>query len=509
MKILTKYCFSTFFSVFLSFTFSNASYQKPPSDEDLIKSFGIHTRAEGRNLLRKLHLQSNVEIINEGHSDTIVSLDFAKGSKHLGLLTAEIKHKGKMTYDSPHSDLYIDDIEAKKKHHEGRKTFLRILQTPTLNRIHIQSDRWLAFPRPLGEFNFIPQLFSRSSDARLEIFNPPHGQAHHHAHHHSKLSDQFKKDFDGNLHFLALTMSPQEGIEPAVALYEQRQRLYNQNSLEKLFFRNTDLAHKNPCKIPQIIHNIWFTSATNPIEPPERYVTWILDAERTNPKKHGWRHILWVHDKRDLPKTMALLENQNIEVLEMGDFEGSVSHIQIVLKEIEAKKFGKASDVFRYMILKKMGGIYKDTDYRLMQSCNVLTRLYDFFVGLEPMSNFIGNAFIAAKPNHPVISGVLDLVVRNYDRHKSPKYITEIKDNDGFKTILLTGPSALTTAVYKYGGRPGHVDIVFPPKFLYPTKIDSYPQKEIVKPDDALFPESLGAHFWETSWFSETFGSQG
>lgn len=509
MKILIKYCLTTIFSILFSINFSNSSYQKSPSDEDLIKSFEVHTRAEGRNLLRKLHLRTNVEIINEGQTDARVSCDLAKSSKDLIELTYELKHRGKMTYHSPKLDLYIDNIEAKKKHHEGRKTFLRIALTAHHNRIHIQSQRWLAFPQRLGEFNFIPQLFSRSADPRMEIFNPTPTQELPADHPHGKLSDQFKKDFDGNLHFLALTMAHQEGIEPAVALYEQRQRLYNQYCLEKLFFDNKDLSHKNHHKIPQIIHNIWFTSSLNPVEPPERYIHWMLDAEQTNPNKHGWRHILWVHDKRDLPKTMERLEGRGIEVLEIGDFEGAFSHIQIVLKEIEARKFGKASDVFRYMVLKKMGGIYKDTDYRLMQSCNVLTRLYDFFVGVEPMSNFIGNAFIASKPNHPVISGVLDLVVRNYDRHKSPKYIAAIPDNDGFKTILLTGPSALTTAVYKYGGRPGNVDIIFPPKFLYPTKVDSYPQKEIVKPDDPIPAESLGAHFWETSWFNVIFNSEG
>ena len=45
----------------------------------------------------------------------------------------------------------------------------------------------------------------------------------------------------------------------------------------------------------------------------------------------------------------------------------------------------------------KIGRIYKDTDYIVEQSCTVLNKVYDFYVGVEPISAFIGNALMAAK----------------------------------------------------------------------------------------------------------------
>jgi hypothetical protein len=79
----------------------------------------------------------------------------------------------------------------------------------------------------------------------------------------------------------------------------------------------------------------------------------------------------------------------------------------------------------------KIERIYKDTDYIVEQSCTVLNKVYDFYVGVEPMSAFIGNALIAAKPHHPILQYTLQMILRNHG-DKAPN----ISSKSSFKTIL-------------------------------------------------------------------------
>jgi hypothetical protein len=174
---------------------------------------------------------------------------------------------------------------------------------------------------------------------------------------------------------------------------------------------------------------------------------------------------------------------------------------------LEISKYGRASDMARMELLAETGGIFEDIDFRRHQSIRPFAHAYDFLVGLEPMSVFLGNAFVGASPHHPIVSTYLNLVERNYDPDRVPEYIKRVDEADGFKTILLTGPAVLTTAFYKAAGRAGKVDAVMPPDVFYPTVHNYYPHQEVVKPGDPLPIYSVGAHYWETSWMR--FGSKG
>lgn len=128
-------------------------------------------------------------------------------------------------------------------------------------------------------------------------------------------------------------------------------------------------------------------------------------------------------------------------------------------------------------------------------------------LGLEPMSVYLCNAFIGSKPNHPVLEKSLEMIMRNLS-DDAPDYIKNVGDN-GFKTIIETGPAMITTAFSLAAGQDDNVDIVLPPQMIYPAASNDYPKKEVVVPNGKIPAQAFGAHYWNTAWMDPQFGSNG
>ena len=135
------------------------------------------------------------------------------------------------------------------------------------------------------------------------------------------------------------------------------------------------------------------------------------------------------------------------------------------------EKYGAArSDLFRYLVIYRYGGLYLD-----MKSCvtknkipdipkgkDMITSLWDYEEGSErpnshlfPGSGEYQNWYIYARPRAPIILDIIERVVQNiYDLHKKPYLNLEILAEDvpgtlpaKNKVLTTTGPIALTIAV--------------------------------------------------------------
>ncbi|MBX3487258.1 MAG: hypothetical protein KF798_05085 [Candidatus Paracaedibacteraceae bacterium] len=327
----------------------------------------------------------------------------------------------------------------------------------------------------------------------------------------TNLSPSFQDQYDGNLRYIIDCQFRHEGID-GMAFFDHLTDLYKRHYFPTLYNRLVrkgvplTLEHS---KIPGIIHSIWLTHKDKPIEFPEEFIQYALDSFKACPTEEGYKHILWVQSKKRLPHTVKRLKDSGIKVKEykkLGDFK-----LKVKLKEeLKKKKFGRASDILRVEILERMGGIYRDTDYRIHHSLTPLLLSYNFIAAREPMSSFICNAFIATSPGHPTIKALKDLIIRNYDPHRAPDYIKHIPDSDGFATILITGPGAFTTAIAKTIGQGDERDVILPHQYIYPTPVDIYPQLTVIKPRDSVPAIAFGAHYWLSSWTTlSTFGSEG
>lgn len=378
------------------------------------------------------------------------------------------------------------------------------------------------FPIPLKPFDFMPKLFQSLNDLvwwanceKMKPYGPQYPPCDNMSY------EQFQKEFDGNLITLALIVCPGEGIKNSDEMFQKRGRLYELNQFNPYLTLPAPAAGTKP-KIPSLNHRIWLTNPEAPCELPDKYIEWASRSAALMPAAEGWGNILWIMHRSILPETYRKVLVEKIQIREvftdstctqlkdLTDFDCR----ETFENALKARKFGMSSDILRLAIIEQMGGTYDDTDYLDGQSPYLINLWYDFYCGIEPMSNFIGNAKFAACPHHPVIKKALKLIKKNSDPLTMPKYISDVPADDGFRTILITGPANLTIAFHLAAGKATYRDIAFPPAFLYPSKIPGhYPQKEVVQDGDPLPPEALGAHYWETSWAKiatrAKFGSNG
>jgi len=216
-----------------------------------------------------------------------------------------------------------------------------------------------------------------------------------------------------------------------------------------------------PCErqIPKMIHQVWIGK-----DIPEKYVDLCASWKIKNP---SFQYRLW--DERS--------------ILELGDFESRKAFIR-------AKSLGAKSDIARYEILRRFGGIYADTDFECLRPFDTLTDRCSFLAGnLFGPDPYLCNAIIGAAPGHPLIE---ELCRRTSKGISS----TELMD-----IIEATGPGLLTKTVLGRLAELSDSDVVFPSIVLYP-----YPNfaQGTCGPDKIkesfVRAESYAIHYWHVSW---------
>ena len=223
-----------------------------------------------------------------------------------------------------------------------------------------------------------------------------------------------------------------------------------------LYEKNINRTAKIHGNIPKIIHQIWIGETI-----PES----LLNLSKCWQNWTGWQYILWSED--------AILS------LDFADKD------LFIKSSCPAEK----ADIARLEILKKYGGVYVDLDYECTnpESLKLFCDNYDIFLGLEPLEHElkIGNAFIAAAPNHPAINLLLKKLRGNYFSHEDE--CATIKTGPNFITsVLLQGIDTLS------GG------VLLPPTYLFPL---SAKFTEFLHIDSYKASETLGVHYWVASWF--------
>ena len=200
--------------------------------------------------------------------------------------------------------------------------------------------------------------------------------------------------------------------------------------------------------IPKLVHRIWF--GRNPI--PEQYESWWNGWKRQYP---DYEFITWTD--RNIPELTAV--HQRIS---------------------DADSMAKKSDIARYEILNRCGGVYLDCDIMPVNRYEFATETDRLIVchERENESHNCQNAFIAVCRNHPVMQLAVETVCT------IPAYRGDI--------ILETGPGffrrLLDTTTFK----------MLPTDAFYPYLFN--------QPFSSIFLKDLsktyGIHVWGNSWLS-------
>lgn len=191
--------------------------------------------------------------------------------------------------------------------------------------------------------------------------------------------------------------------------------------------------------IPRIIHRIWLGSAPMPAE-FERY------GETWRRHHRDWELRLWTDENMPKLRFPDALER--------------------------ARNHGERSDLLRYEILSRLGGVYVDTDMECRRPLDSLLDGVSAFAG-RVRPGKLGNAIIGAAPGHPAIERMLsEATARVGTGHVSG----------------ATGPRLLTGVF----GEAEDVTIFEPEVF--------YPFHHRRSPDGGDFPGAYAVHHVEASW---------
>jgi len=226
--------------------------------------------------------------------------------------------------------------------------------------------------------------------------------------------------------------------------------------LYKVVYKNNNLSKNNLSieeKIPKIIHQIWLGS-----EFPEKFKFISKKWTTLHPE---WKYKLWT-DKNI--KQLFPLQNQKY-------FD-------------ECKNYGEKSDILRYEILYRFGGVYVDIDYECLRPFDILNHCYEFYAGTEPLRLsplHIGNALIGSKAGHPILKECIESI-KDY---RNEKYVFQ-----------RTGPLHLTRAFCKIGYLKNIM--IFPPTYIYPLR--SYETLRRMNKTGNVSNESFGIHYWTNTW---------
>jgi len=234
--------------------------------------------------------------------------------------------------------------------------------------------------------------------------------------------------------------------------------LYEKNNLSKI-------TPSEELKIPKIIHVVWINGKIEDCSIPQvlkKYVvTWI-----ENYLSRGWKFKLWT----DADVAKIKLDNQDL-------YDDSTN-------------YGVKSDILKYEIIYRYGGVYVDTDFESLKPLDHLHYCYDFYVGIQPLDTQylqLGAALFGARPGHPILKHVIDTMHKSYHSHEGAPD--------------KTGPIHFTRAFFDIAGTTNTIDVAFPASYFYPFGgFEKYADREKWK--------NLGAfaiHWWGKTWMPSKY----
>ena len=237
-----------------------------------------------------------------------------------------------------------------------------------------------------------------------------------------------------------------------VKLYNLFKELYERNALP------TQKSH-SVLKIPRIIHQIWLGSPV-----PAVYKGYMSSWQEKHP---DWDYMLWTDDN---VHTLFPLYNQ-----EFYD---------------AAENYGTKSDILRWELLYRFGGLYVDTDYECLNPMDELHYVYDFYTGIQPLDAIflqLGAALVGCIPGHPIMKHCIETIKDDWHFQGAP---------------TKTGPVHFTKSFYLCAGK-GTADIALPPFYVYPLGSTEKPTQELY--NQWIEQGSYAIHWWSKSWMPKKY----
>ncbi|HEX2583125.1 MAG TPA: glycosyltransferase, partial [Chlamydiales bacterium] len=163
---------------------------------------------------------------------------------------------------------------------------------------------------------------------------------------------------------------------------------------------------ENREQIPHLIHFIW---GGPPF--PETSIRNIVSWMECHPE---WTFYFWTDDPNRPVPVKGMIKRLFSELLFSSPIR---SYFE------KAENWGEKSDLLRYEILSREGGLYVDHDVECLHSFAPLHTSVSFYASAEPLHNSalynshltVSNCLIGSVPNHPILSDTLRLSFERWD----------------------------------------------------------------------------------------------
>ncbi len=237
---------------------------------------------------------------------------------------------------------------------------------------------------------------------------------------------------------------------------QRNKELVRTKYLYDSFIQHIDTRYQEEPRIPKIIHFIW----VGPNEIPQKEQKYMQTWKDHHP---DWTIKLWTD------KEVAQLNLKN----------------KIAYQR--AKSWGEKSDILRYEILYRFGGLYVDTDYECFRPLDLFHHTCDFYVSMGFSEKFwLNNALIASRPGHPIMKECINAIPIAPENAKV------------WDAIYRTGPKFLTNCVRKYLFIENDL-VLLPISYVSPLP---WWKRAIADTEKQQWykPETFAVHHWHVSW---------
>jgi|GEM_PF-1778131 len=229
-------------------------------------------------------------------------------------------------------------------------------------------------------------------------------------------------------------------------------------------------------EIPRIFHWVWV--GENPF--PEKDMAWLQSWRTHHP---GWKFVIWCeHPKRvKVPGFTSLKLPPMVNEQAYRDMAQYVNARAVTVAR---------SDLVRYEVVARYGGIYLDTDVECFAPIDRLLDGVKLFLSNE-IGQKSGNYMFGATPNHPALWTIL---------RELPAHLRKIAEQNAqskkkVNTVFVTGPKYLGPQLRKYAN-----DLVIFPDIIFNPLSSHFDYNLVGKWPGA----SVANHHYDGKWYDRT-----
>ena len=278
---------------------------------------------------------------------------------------------------------------------------------------------------------------------------------------------EFKQNDDFNV-----LMGANKSVWRFVTTYEDFENL---RIFKELYDKNrvTEVSKQHTHKIPKVIHFVWLGPDPFPQESIQNVNSWVEHHP-------DWTIKFWTDRHRPLPNkkmTLSLISTFPFHFLGQC-YEDS-------------DNYAEKSDLFRYEVIYKEGGLYVDHDVKCLASFAPFHVDYDLYCGMEPphetiisSSITVSNSIIGARAHHPTLKKTIDHILSSWEA-LGEAYPGGDQESIVYRVAQRTF-APFDRALKEAGSKEESKDIVFPAAYFNPI--------------DDHFP-LYAHHMYASTWF--------